>query len=202
MKKRSVEFWASTLGACQADPAWAPTFSEFFQGEVFSSGDQELVPFLANIIHESGGLRDLEENLNYSAQRLTEVWKDRFPTLESAQPYARNPQALAVRVYGGRFGNQSRADAWNYRGSGLIMVTFKANFQTVENATGMPVVANPGLLRVPGPAALKAAWAWWEKKVPDGVIGNTKQTRKVVNGGEIGLAHVTELTKILTRLLA
>ena len=36
--------------------------------------------FLAHAAIETGGFRFVEENLNYSADRLTEVWPNRFPT--------------------------------------------------------------------------------------------------------------------------
>jgi predicted chitinase len=61
--------------------------------------------FLAQALHETGGLRILVENLNYSAPRLMQVWPSRFKTLEDAKTVEHNPRALANRVYGGRMGN-------------------------------------------------------------------------------------------------
>ena len=66
--------------------------------------------FLTQIAFESGGLRRLEEGFSYSAERLQAVWPSRFPTLAAAQRYARNPQALANHVYGGRRGNTQSGD--------------------------------------------------------------------------------------------
>src|SRR4029077_17008268 len=51
--------------------------------------------FLAQVAHESGEFSRLVENLNYSAARLCAVWPGRFPTVEAAQPYERNPERLA-----------------------------------------------------------------------------------------------------------
>lgn len=41
--------------------------------------------FLAQVAHESGKLRRLTENLNYSASGLMKTWSKRFPTLEKAR---------------------------------------------------------------------------------------------------------------------
>ncbi|MDB5538955.1 MAG: hypothetical protein JWQ89_682, partial [Devosia sp.] len=60
--------------------------------------------FLAQIGHESGGLRITEENLNYSPPRMMQVCSTRFPTLGSTNGFAHNPEALANKVYGGRLG--------------------------------------------------------------------------------------------------
>lgn len=84
--------------------------------------------FLANVIHECQEFRKYEENLNYSAKRLLEVWPFRFPNLASAEQYANNPQKLANKVYGGRLGNVQPGDGWDFRGSGPIMITGRDNF--------------------------------------------------------------------------
>ncbi len=86
---------------------------------------QRMAAFLAQVAHESAETACLEENLNYSARRLMAVWPKRFPTLAEAQPYARNPQNLANRVYSGRGGNGDAAsgDGWRYRGRGLFQLT-------------------------------------------------------------------------------
>lgn len=206
MQPRSAEYWQMVLTSVGVErviaASWAPSFSSTFVGDVFSSGDRELVPFCANVLHESTMLKKLAENLNYTTTaRLTEVWPSRFPNDAAGLPFINNPQKLAARVYGGRLGNKTDKDAWDFRGSGLIMVTGKTNFEYVQKVTGLPVVANPDLLRRADPASLKFAIQWWEGKVPDSVIGDTVRTRKAVNGGDIGLKHVQQLTQALTPLL-
>lgn len=84
--------------------------------------------FLANVLHESDEFRRLEENLNYSAARLLQVWPHRFRTLQDAAPYANNPQKAAVKLYGGRMGNTDPMDGWDFRGSGPIHMTGKDLF--------------------------------------------------------------------------
>ena len=77
--------------------------------------------FLAQVAHESNQFRNLVENLNYSADRLVNVWPKRFPTLEAATPYERQPEKLANYVYASRLGNGDSAsgDGWRFRGRGL-----------------------------------------------------------------------------------
>src|SRR5574340_163266 len=77
---------------------WAPVFAD----EIPRMGPRGTAHFVAQVLHESVGLQVLVENLNYSAERLCAVWPRRFPTVDRARPYARNPEALANHVYGGR----------------------------------------------------------------------------------------------------
>ncbi|NNU59714.1 chitinase [Ochrobactrum soli] len=86
---------------------------------------------LATAFHETGGkMQPIEENLNYtSAARIRQVWPSRFASATAAQPYVRNPQALANKVYGGRMGNNGANDGWIYRGRALAMITGKDNYK-------------------------------------------------------------------------
>ena len=49
---------------------------------------------LGQVVHESGTFRYTRENLNYSVEAMMKVWPNRFPTEESAEPFARNPKAI------------------------------------------------------------------------------------------------------------
>ncbi|MCZ8546908.1 glycoside hydrolase family 19 protein [Mesorhizobium qingshengii] len=145
--------------------------------------------FFARVCVETGGLHTLEENLNYSARRAHEVWPGRFPTAASAGPFANNPAKLAEKVYGGRLGNFAAGDGWKYRGSGLLQNTGRENFEEVEAATGLPVVANPDLLRG-FPGALLAATIYWSKRNINALAdrNDVAGVCKAVNGSAIGLA--------------
>lgn len=110
--------------------------------------------FMTVTATETGGLRLLEENLSYTAERLCQVWPRRFKSLEAARPFARNPAALAEKVYGGRLGNTQPGDGWRFRGRSLIHTTGRANYE----AAG--VAGDPDAIgRMPG--ALDAALAYW-----------------------------------------
>lgn len=149
--------------------------------------------FIAQMAHESGGYRRFEENLNYSAARLCQVWPKRFPSLAVATPMAGNPRALANSVYNGRMGNQPGSnDGWNYRGSGPLQHTGKSEFDRVVRRTGLPVVASPALLRDPRQA--EAMWrAGCSYMLDRGVLpaanrGDTDEATLKINGGYNGLA--------------
>lgn len=88
-----------------------------------------LAYIMATAHHETGArFEPVEENLNYSAKRLMQVWPKRFPSIVAANPYANNPQRLANSVYGGRMGNTAPDDGWRYRGRGLVQITGKTNY--------------------------------------------------------------------------
>lgn len=149
----------------------------------------DLARFLANVCVETQGFTRLEENLNYSAKRLCQVWPTRFPTLASTRGFAGNPQALANKVYGGRLGNKGKSNAgWLYRGSGALQTTGYDNFAEVEKVTGLPVTANPDMLRRPD-LAVRSALIFWQRRKLNGV-SDIEAVRRVINGGTHGLAEV------------
>jgi len=79
------------------DPtSWAESMCNVFPTYDITT-PKRVAAFLAQCGHESGGWTVFEENLNYSAQGLNGIFKKYFPTLESAQPYARKPEMIAKR---------------------------------------------------------------------------------------------------------
>ena len=193
----SAEQWADTLIDCGVRTStaddWAQPFANVMRALHWSDA-RDLPNFLAQVLHESGMLQRLEEGLSYSAERLTQVWPRRFPTLSSAMPYARNPRALANRVYGGRMGNSAPDEGWRYRGRGLIQITGRDNYALAEQLTGMRLLDVPELLCEPEPALIASA-AWWEHSVPDTALGDVRRVTRYVNGGDNGLAHRQQLTE-------
>ena len=156
--------------------------------------------FLAQVAHESGECRRLEEGLSYTAERMMQVWPARFPDLESATPYSRAPEALANHVYANRLGNGGPAsgDGWRYRGGGLIQLTGRANYQEAELGTNFNLVGHPEQIRVPGQAAaVTAGWFWQSKgcnELADATAGPLpeeafRKLTKRINGGLTGLAE-------------
>jgi putative chitinase len=122
-----------------------------------------LCHFLAQAAHECGGFEILSENGNYSAQRLREVWPNRF-TEAQARAYAHKPQAILSRAYARKeLGNGSEAsgDGWKYRGRGMFQTTGKYNYGKVAKLTGVDVVADPDKLCTDFTLSLKAALMEW-----------------------------------------
>lgn len=148
---------------------------------------QQRAAFLAQLSVESGNLRSTEENLNYSAKRLTQVWPKRFPTTASAQPYSHNPEALANHVYANRLGNGDEAsgDGYRYRGRGLLQITGRENYRKIGYED------DPDALTDPYVAADTAAQFWSDRNLNS--HSETKLNRdqfnvisRTVNGGNNG----------------
>jgi putative chitinase len=119
--------------------------------------------FLANVLAETGALRMVEENLNYSADRLMAVWPARFaPDGRLAAQYARQPERIANYVYANREGNGDVAsgDGWRFRGAGLHQLTFKNNQLACAKHFGIPPSKIGEWLRTPEGASRSAAWFW------------------------------------------
>lgn len=128
---------------------------------------ERLCSFLGQIGNESGRLTILEENMSYtSASRLHTVWPGRFPTLASAEPYVRNPEKLAEKVYGGRLGNDRPGDGWLYRGRGLVQITGRGSYREMGKKLGIPLESDPDLACHPDHALRIACETWAMKQLP------------------------------------
>ncbi len=202
---RNAADWNRVLIACGVKPTvaaqWSEVFADVVRDDTFSKGDEELDDFLGQILHESEGLQHLTEQMSYSAERLTVVWPTRFPTVNDARPYARNPEALANKVYGGCMGNDQPGDGWRYRARTPLGITGKDNYAWLGDVVGQDLVGLPELLEQPR-FALEACIAWWEGKIPDNMIGDLEKITKRVNGGLIGLTDREERTHRAQEALA
>jgi predicted chitinase len=142
--------------------------------------------FLATLAVETGGLRAIDENLNYTAARIRKVWPSRFKSAAAAKPYARNPEALANKVYGSRLGNKGEAsgDGWRFRGGGFIQTTGRSNFRAAGYED------DPDALRQPGPGFGAAITFWTDNRLNTlADRDDAAAVRKKVNGGTHGLAE-------------
>jgi len=141
--------------------------------------------FLTQVMTETGGLKRLDENMNYSAATLLRVFSRRTVSVADANRIARKPQEVANWVYGARLGNRGRHtdDGWNYRGSGFIQLTGRSNFRARGAQIGLPLEEKPEMARqaVDG---LKAAIAYWDAVGINAAADDSDRlrVRKLVNG--------------------
>lgn len=180
------------MPSCIKADVWAKALNDALDQFEINTPKRAAV-FLAQIAHESGELRRLVENLNYSADRLRQVWPKRFPTLERAKAYEHNPQKLASCVYANRLGNGDEAsgDGWKYRGRGLIQLTGRDNYRSVGQALSLPLEAQPELLEQEGSAALSAAYFWKSHGLNELADQETEESfvkiTERINGAQEGL---------------
>jgi len=166
-----------------------------------------LAHFLAQCGHESGGFKLTQENLNYSAAGLMGVFKKYFPTQALADAYARQPEKIANKVYGGRMGNglEETGEGFKFRGRGYIQLTGKENYTAFDKSVEEDILATPDLVATKYPL-LSAAWFFYKnglhKIADEGATDEvvTKVTKRV-NGGTIGLPdrikHFNEYNNLL-----
>jgi putative chitinase len=127
--------------------------------------------WLAQLAHESGGFKRLEE---------------------TAKEYARQPQRIANKVYADRLGNgnEKSGEGARYLGRGYIQLTGKANYAKYSNEVfgDERLVDSPELAAKPEMAAILAATYWRLNGLnaladKDDIVSITKR----INGGLIGL---------------
>jgi predicted chitinase len=115
--------------------------------------------FLAQLGHESGQLRYMEELASGAAY---EMRKD--------------------------LGNTSPGDGVKYKGRGLIQVTGKSNYLLCGLALNLDLLNNPGLLSQPQYAVESAIWFWTNNNLNSYCDkGDFKGLTRRINGGYNGL---------------
>ena len=186
------------------DPVWVDALNETFQRFDISTPVRQ-ASFIGQCGHECANFKVLEENLNYRAETLMKLWKSRFPTIEIANEYARNPKKIANTVYSNRMGNRDEAsgDGYRFRGRGCIQLTGSANYHHAGQALGVDFIMEPDLVATPQYAALTAGWFWNTHRLNEFAdVRDYKTMTKKINGGFIGLddriKHINEALQVLT----
>ena len=148
-----------------------------------------LAHFMAQCMHETGGLTILRENLNYSVAGLMATWPKRFPTVASAQPFAHRPQAIADFVYNGRMGNNPPHDGSSFIGRGLLQITGRESYEKYGNILGIDLAGQPDLA-TDGAWTLKIAAEEWFASNCNKFADQDEITKvtQAINGGQIGIA--------------
>lgn len=189
-----------------ADGAWGPgTFKAAVA--FYKMPAVRAAHFFAQCAHESGNFAFLSENLNYTAEQLTKTWPKLFPA-DIAAKYAKQPEKIANRAYGGRIGNgpEDSGDGWKYRGRGAIQLTGKDNYTAFSKAVNRPdVMTNPDI--VSGELAFESAMFFFDKNklwdICDRGINDSAITEltKRINGGTLGLEDRKEKTYKFAQIL-
>ena len=176
---------------CTPDGAFGPNTARAI-AKHYDLSPNRAAHLLGQAAHESGGFTITKESLYYSSpERICKVWPSRFKTVEDAMPYAKNPKALADKVYSNRMGN-AEGEGHLYIGRGFIQLTGKDNYRSFASDMRVPDVMNdPSLVETD--YAFESAMWFFEKnglfKMADNGIGtdNIKSITKRVNGGTHGL---------------
>jgi len=168
---------------------WVDPLNQTFERFGIMSPTQQ-ASFIGQCGHECGHFKTLEENLNYRAEALMKLWPKRFPLLEIAKQYERNPRKIANKVYADRMGNRDEAsgDGYRFRGRGCIQLTGHSGYYHAGQALGVDFVMEPDLVATPQFAALTAGWFWNTHKLNQYADNQDyKMMTKKINGGFIGL---------------
>ncbi len=157
---------------------------------------QRVAGFISQCAHESTEFTVLEENLQYSATRLEQVFPRYFGIgKERATVYAYNPEKLANYVYAdknrtkaGALGNVNPGDGWLFRGRGIKQLTGRNNYTEFGVSVGMTAEQAAEYVATKQGAVESACWFWDKNKLnlladAGDVVGMTKR----INGGTIGL---------------
>ena len=151
-----------------------------------------LAHFLAQCGHESANFKAVSENLNYSADGLKKIFGKYFPG-NLNESYARQPEKIAARVYGGRMGNgdEISKDGFKFRGRGFIQLTGKSNYGAFDKFVEDDILANPDLVATKYPLMSAAfffnnnkLWSICDLGATEDVV---KKVTLRVNGGQIGI---------------
>ena len=156
---------------------------------------RELANFMGQMQVESGGFSRMNENLNYSGQRLLEVFPGRngMDTLEQANAVAAGgSDAIANKIYGGTWGklnlgNTEPGDGATYHGRGFVQLTGRDNYERVGREMGLDLVKHPELAADRETAAKIALHYWDARVVANGHQTDVTAASKDINGGYNGL---------------
>lgn len=129
--------------------------------------------FLAQLAHESGSLRYVEE-------------------IASGEAYEGRKD----------LGNIHPGDGKRFKGRGLIQITGRSNYKDVSEELKYDFVSNPEALEKPGAASFSAAWFWFSRHLNrladiDAFEKITKRINGGLNGYKDRLEHYERAKKAL-----
>lgn len=162
--------------------------------------DLRFCHFMAQVAHECGEFTIVEENLNYSAKRMVEIFGAGRHSAAigsgEAQRLVGSKEAFAERVYGlgnprkaRDLGNTEPGDGYRYRGRGFLQITGRAAYREMGKRIGVDLEADPDKAGEPLYALMTAAAFWDSRKLNTYADqDNIEIITKRINGGFNGLA--------------
>lgn len=177
--------------------------------------------YIANVLHESGGLIRFVEGLNYQAVALAKKFGRHRISVEDCYRYGRtmkqkaNQVAIANLLYGGdwglkNLGNRQQGDGWMFRGSGEMQITGRGlttkftDYYNKLKATSYTPEQMAELLRTNKEVSTHAScWLFAiEKKLITAAVNDEDlKIRKSINGGTFGYEEVLRLTALAEKLI-
>ncbi len=166
-------------------------------GEACISTPKQQAAFIAQCGYESAQFTRVREYMSYSVRALMATWPHKFPTVESATPYAFSPQALAIHVYGGQLGNlpEPSSDGWDYRGGAWLQITGKAQYKQIGDLIKVDLLGFPIKIEDQLTCA-RASAAWWRSHGCNEIAetGDIDKVTETINGhAMLGRAERAEL---------
>lgn len=188
----SVDQFVQLFPRAQDPDQWCELFDQLLPQYDITTPER-IAAFLSQCAVETGGWTKFEENLNYSADRMMQVWPRIF-TPDLAAKCHRNPEMVANYAYANRMGNggPGSGDGWKYRGRGPIHLTGKNNYESFAIQTFADpsvIMDDPDVVAHDKQIALQSALWFWDINKLNSLADATdisKLSRKV-NGGTNGL---------------
>lgn len=114
--------------------------------------DVSICQAMAEFSEECGAGTEMQENMNYSAPRLLQVFPSHF-TPAQAMAMQHQPRLIADQAYGSRMGNRPGTDdGYDKRGKGLSQLTGEENYAALSKLTGYDLINHPDILIAPATA--------------------------------------------------
>lgn len=155
--------------------------------------------FLAQALHETGGLTILRENMRYSAPRLMEIFgvghHSAAVTTAEAYRLAGHPEEIAERVYGlgnprksRELGNTQPGDGFRFRGNGILQTTGRGAHRRMGQGCGIDFEGAPELVTAPAHALKPSLQEWTDNDLNRHADRNDIRTiTRRINGGYNGI---------------
>ncbi len=171
--------------------------------------------FFAQALTETGAFVLLRESMNYSAERLVEIFgvnrHSAAITEAEAQELAHDEQRIAERVYGlgnphkaHELGNTQQGDGFRYRGNGVLQMTGRGAHRHHGQACGVDFENKPELVTAPEHALKPAVQEWSEGNLNEAADrDDIRSITLKINGGFNGFDdRVAWLGKLKKALIA